>query len=126
MAANPRDNTHAGGLESSSARPQAEHDPNETTQKVPVDTLPAPNAGLFETQALVRVRQLETQGCMEGNLDLGNGRLLGRLTIGQRLRLDMGDGRAIHTSPVHSFSLLGPRAVQVVTATNSVYRLDIV
>lgn len=84
----------------------------------------APPRGAFRERTRVRVKLVRTPLPRSDRLgELGAGVLVGRLALGQPLRVALDGAPSLVTSPVQGFRRLGPDRVEVATA-HSVYHLE--
>lgn len=98
--------------------------PDDSTAFVPVSQLvPLENAP-FGSGARMRISRTKTHDPGSERLgDLGSGKLLDRLEVGQTVRLSVDGGPTFVTSPIRAIHRLGPKVLEIET-TNSSYRLQ--
>jgi hypothetical protein len=102
--------------------PAPEHD--DSTSFVPLSQLAPLGGGLFPAGSRMRISRLKTHDPGSERLgELGVGRVLDRLEVGQMVRLSIEGGPTFATSPVRAIHRIGEHLVEIETA-NSTYRIQ--
>jgi hypothetical protein len=97
---------------------------DDSTSFVPLSRLAPLGSGLFPAGSRMRISRLKTHDPGSERLgELGVGRVLDRLEVGQTVRLSIEGGPTFATSPVRAIHRIGDRLVEIETA-NSTYRIQ--
>ncbi len=102
--------------------PAPEND--DSTSFVPLSQLAPLESGLFPAGSRMRISRLKTHDPGSERLgELGVGRVLDRLEVGQTVRLSIEGGPTFATSPVRAIHRIGEHLIEIETA-NSTYRIQ--
>jgi hypothetical protein len=97
---------------------------DDSTSFVPLSQLAPLGSGPFAEGARMRISRLKTHDPGSERLgELGVGRVLDRLEVGQTVRLSVEGGPTFATSPVRAIHRIGEHMVEIETA-NSTYRIQ--
>jgi hypothetical protein len=97
---------------------------DDSTSFVPLSQLAPLGSGLFPAGSRMRISRLKTKDPGSERLgELGVGRVLDRLEVGQMVRLSIEGGPTFATSPVRAIHRIGEHLVEIETA-NSTYRIQ--
>ncbi|MEN8184316.1 MAG: hypothetical protein ABFS46_17455 [Myxococcota bacterium] len=101
-----------------------EPNPNDdSTSFVPLSKLAPLGSSPFANGARLRISRLKTRDPLSERLgELGTGRVLDRLEVGEMVRLSIEGGATFVTSPLRTVHRIGENLVEIETA-NSTYRL---
>lgn len=105
------------------AAPEALAPNEDSTSFVPLSQLGPLGGSPFSSGSRMRISRLKTHDPGAERLgDLGVGRVLDRLEVGQMVRLSIEGGPTFVTSPVRAIHRIGERLIEIETS-NSTYRI---
>lgn len=97
---------------------------DDSTSFVPLERLAPLGGGPFGSGARMRIARLKTHDPLSERLgELGVGRVLDRLEVGQTVRLSIDGGPTFVTSPLRAIHRIGQHLIEIETS-NSTYRIQ--